>query len=129
MSGINNPLAWIERAEEDLVVARSILRRKQPLINSACYHAHQCAEKYLKAVLITKDAVFPKTHDLLMLSTLCDEVGIIVPIDPKILNALNDYSINIRYPGETPSLQDARDAVKIAQSVRKFVRKLLGIQG
>jgi HEPN domain-containing protein len=39
---------WVEYAEEDYLVARSTLRRKKPLTHSACFHAQQCAEKYLK---------------------------------------------------------------------------------
>ena len=31
MSEANNPLAWVERAEEDFILARTALRRKQPL--------------------------------------------------------------------------------------------------
>jgi len=71
MSGINNPLAWAEKAEEDFALARSTLRRKKPLIAGACFHAQQCAEKYMKALLVSKEADFPKMHDLLMLNNLC----------------------------------------------------------
>ena len=128
MSEINNPLAWVERADEDLAITRSALRRKKPLICPACFHAQQCAEKYLKAVLIARNAAFPKTHDLLMLATLCDEVGVFIPVEAKALNTLNDYSIQVRYPGGNPTLEDAQDALKIAKSVRHFVRKLMGMK-
>jgi len=33
--------------------------------DSACFHAQQCAEKYLKARLQEAGLAFPKTHDLL----------------------------------------------------------------
>lgn len=69
MNEPNNVSAWIERAEEDIAIASSALRRKNPLIYPACFHAQQRAEKYLKALLIAKEQPFPKTHDLLMLST------------------------------------------------------------
>ena len=52
MSGIADPLAWVERAEEDYAIARFALRRKPPFTYSACFHAQQCAEKYLKALLV-----------------------------------------------------------------------------
>jgi hypothetical protein len=39
MSDPIDPLAWIERAEEDLLMVRSALRRKVPLTRSACFHA------------------------------------------------------------------------------------------
>lgn len=52
MTEINDPLAWVARAEEDFALARSAWRRKQPLTYGACFHAQQCAEKYMKALLV-----------------------------------------------------------------------------
>jgi HEPN domain-containing protein len=123
----NEFIAWVNRAEEDFIIARSSLRRKKPLIYPACFHAQQCAEKYLKAILVSRRIAFPKTHDLLMLTTLCDENGILIPIDPKDLNRLNDYSIQVRYPGENPTLEEAQEALEIAKKVRLFVRKFLSL--
>lgn len=71
MTEANDPLAWVTRAEEDFALAQAALRRKQPLVSGACFHAQQCAEKYMKALLISKGADFPKTHDLLLLNNLC----------------------------------------------------------
>ena len=51
MSENSDLQAWVARAEEDYVLARSALRRKKPLIYGATFHAQQCAEKYLKVVL------------------------------------------------------------------------------
>jgi HEPN domain-containing protein len=45
MNEVNDPRAWAERAEEDFILARSALRRKQPLTSGVCFHAQQCAEK------------------------------------------------------------------------------------
>jgi len=127
MNEINDPLAWAEKAEEDFTLARSALQRKKPLLTGVCFHAQQCAEKYLKALLVSKKAVFPKTHDLLMLSNLCSAVGIFLDIDPKLLNTLTDYAIRTRYPGEEPSLKDAKDAMVITKLVRSFARSFLGL--
>ena len=93
MTEVNDPRAWAEHAEEDFILARTALRRKQPLTSGVCFHAQQCSEKYMKALLISKDAEFPKTHDLLMSSNLCYAVGIFLEIDQKHLNTLTDYAI------------------------------------
>ncbi len=45
MTEINDPLAWVARAEEDFALARTAFRRKQPLASGACFHAQQSAEK------------------------------------------------------------------------------------
>lgn len=127
MSEANDPFAWVERAEEDFILARTALRRKQPLAYGACFHAQQCAEKYMKALLISKGADFPKTHDLLMLNNLCSSNGIFLEVDAKHLNTLSDYAVRTRYPGNDPTAEDAQEAIELAKLVRSFSRKFLGL--
>ena len=43
---------WFEKADQDLELARRALGPGKPLPGMACYHAQQCAEKYLKGYLI-----------------------------------------------------------------------------
>jgi HEPN domain-containing protein len=120
-------LAWVERAEEDYAIASASLRRKKAWTYGACFHAQQCAEKYLKAALVARGQAFPKVHDLLTLSTLCDQAGIITGLEPTRLDVLSAYAVRIRYPGDDPTPDEARQAVEIARSVRRFVRKWLGL--
>jgi HEPN domain-containing protein len=127
MSEANDSLAWAASAEEDFVLARTAVRRKQPLASGACFHAQQCAEKYMKALLISKGADFPKTHDLLLLNNLCSTNGILLEIDPKHLNTLADYAVRTRYPGNDPTAEDAKEAIELARLVRDFARKFLGL--
>jgi HEPN domain-containing protein len=42
-------------------MAKSALKRRKPLTTASCFHSQQCAEKYLKAILVAKDVEFPKT--------------------------------------------------------------------
>jgi len=128
MSALLDPWAWAARAEEDYRLAQSALRRKQPLLYGACFHAQQCAEKYLKALLVSRGQAFPKTHDLVALSDLCEQAGIIVPVHPESLDRLSAYAVGVRYPGEDPSLEEARSALKTARKVRRFARQLLGMK-
>ncbi len=67
MSDPTDPLAWVERAEEDYAIASASLRRKKAWTYGACFHAQQCAEKYLKAALVARGQVFPKVHDFINL--------------------------------------------------------------
>jgi HEPN domain-containing protein len=126
MSEITNPNAWVEKAEEDFALAQSAIRRKKPLIAGACFHAQQCAEKYMKALLVSKGAAFPMTHDLLLLNNLCSSAGIFMEIDPMLLNTLTDYAVRTRYPGEDPVLSDAKEAMEIAKLIRRLARGFLG---
>jgi len=128
MSDINDPLSWVERAEEDYLMARSALRRRKPFTYSACFHAQQCAEKYLKAILVSKGMAFAKVHDLLLLSSQCEKAGVLVAIEAKQLSTLSDYAVRVRYPGDDPTPDEAREAVEIAKAVRRFVRTFLGVK-
>ncbi len=127
MTEVNDPRAWAASAEEDFVLARTALQCKKPLASGACFHAQQCAEKYMKALLISKGADFPKTHDLLMLNNLCSAAGIFLEIEPKHLNTLTDYAIRTRYPGEGPNAKDAKEAIELTKLVRRFAKKFLGL--
>ena len=127
MSDERDPFAWIAKAEEDYDVARSALRRKKPWTFTACFHAQQCAEKYIKGMLVAKGSPFSKVHDLLKLSQECERAGILIAVDSKSLGRLSLYAILTRYPGAAPTLEEARDALEIAKAVRKFARKFLNV--
>jgi len=127
MTEVTDPRAWAEHAEDDFALARAALRRKQPLASGACFHAQQCAEKYMKALLISKGADFPKTHDLLLLNNLCSANGMFLEVEPKHLNTLADYAVRARYPGDDPTVDDAKEAIELAKLVRDIARKFLGI--
>ena len=82
MTEINELKSWIAFAEEDFSAAKTLISLKKPLLAAVCFHAQQCTEKYLKALLLMKDVDFPKTHDLLTLDTLCNRNGILTGFDP-----------------------------------------------
>ena len=128
MSNANDPIAWIAIAEEDYNTARAALRRRLPWLHTACFHAQQCAEKYLKAILTTKGGSFPKTHDLLELCDLCEQAGVIVPLPIDDLDALSDHAVVTRYPADAPTMEDARAALETAKAVRQFARSYLNVK-
>jgi HEPN domain-containing protein len=122
-----NPLSWAAQAEEDFTLAQLALRRKTPLTYGATFHAQQCIEKYLKAVLLNANTPFPRTHDLVALGDLCLQAGIILPVDADDLERLNAYSVLVRYPGNHPTVEEAREAVTVLRTLRRFLRKYLGL--
>lgn len=73
-----NPLTgeWVEKADADFATAQRELRvRKSPNYDAVCFHAQQCVEKYLKALLQEEAIPFSKTHNLVAL------LDIILPVD------------------------------------------------
>ena len=89
------------------------------------FHCQQCVEKYLKALLLSCRQAFPRTHDLIALHDLCMQNNISVPVDQDKLERLAAYAVQVRYPGEDPTLDEAREAVQIAQEVRRWARAVL----
>jgi len=103
---------WVTKAEGDLASAsREWRARKAPNYDAACFHAQQCAEKYLKALLQDKGIAFSKTHDLVALYKA------LLPVDPSWttmhadLDKLTAYAVDFRYPGAYATKPQAADAV------------------
>ena len=120
---------WLERAEEDYRQAQVALRqRKYPAYNTVCFHAQQCAEKYLKAFLVRHRIGFRKIHDLVRLKFLCMEVDPNFELISEPLALLFPYAVDARYPGFKAMEQDARDAVVAMKQVRTFIRARLGLK-
>lgn len=55
---------WIKKAEEDYIVAIESIKINPRPNYPICFHAQQCIEKYLKAVLQENLIVIEKVHDL-----------------------------------------------------------------
>lgn len=118
---------WVHKAENDLTAAAQLLKlgRRCPA-DIVCFHAQQCVEKYVKALLINHGRDFPKTHDLrVLLAYLPAKVW--PDLTPEEQHLLSRYATVTRYPGdyEAIPLAEARAAVKIARRVRRQVRRNL----
>jgi len=121
---------WVKKAEGDLHSSlREVRARRYPNYDSACFHAQQCVEKYLKARLQEAGLAFPKTHDLL---ELLKRVLAVEPawttLNPQ-LTQLVSYAVVFRYPGISASKADARKALASCRVVRRVVRQSLGLKG
>jgi HEPN domain-containing protein len=128
MTEINELKSWVSSAEDDFRASKELLRLQKPLASASCFHAQQCGEKYLKALLILKDVDFPKTHDLLTLDTLCNQAGIFTGFVPQFLSDLSKHAVQSRYPGNQPVLDEAKEALKIVTTIRRFARTFLGLK-
>lgn len=54
---------WLRKGDSDLATARLVVTSAGPY-NTACFHAQQAAEKYLKGFLSFVGQPFPLTHNL-----------------------------------------------------------------
>jgi HEPN domain-containing protein len=115
---------WVTKAEHDLKNAEHTLTLKKDCpFDTVCFHAQQCAEKYLKALLSLHGVDFPKTHDLTELVALVP-APVRLKVSVKAFETLNPYAIETRYPnwGEELTRREAVRAVKLVKKVRDAVR-------
>ncbi|MBN1472031.1 MAG: HEPN domain-containing protein [Syntrophaceae bacterium] len=121
---------WIDKAEGDYHSAlREYRARKFPNYDAAGFHAQQCAEKYLKAILQLKNIRFEKVHDLLALLTLCLPSAPELELHKELLAYLNPFAVAFRYPGESATRDQARQAIQIIKKLRLILRETLHIEG
>ena len=114
---------WVSKAEGDYSTAQRELKvRRKPNYDAVCFHAQQCAEKYLKAFLVLREIEPPKTHNLIELLKLCSAQDGSFELIHPVLDSLMTYAVDIRYPGESSTKDEARDAVKAMKQVREFVQ-------
>lgn len=118
---------WIQKAENDLKNATHTLTMGEDCpYDTVCFHAQQCVEKSLKALLVYLSTDFPKIHDIGELIQLLSP-NIKVPLQVSEQERLTDYATVNRYPGdwEPNTRTEAEEAVATAQKVRHFVRDYL----
>lgn len=122
---------WIEIAEEDLLLAKHAFTLSSNVpFRLICYHAQQCAEKYIKGFLVSRLIDFPYTHSIDELVKLC-------PHEFNLMNRLADtfkltnYAVAKRYPGELrkTNKNDAEIAVKLAELTKDVIEELLKRDG
>ena len=119
---------WAEKAENDFKVATQILRRRKEIVpDAACFFCQQCVEKYLKARLVESDIPFPRSHDLLQLLKLCTQIEPLWSAYASMVDAMTDFAVDFRYPGQSATLRQAKLALKHCCSLRTEVRRSLGL--
>ena len=124
-----NPLTreWIQKAEGDYTIMIQNHRSSTPVYDGICFHAQQCIEKYLKAWLQEANIPFSKTHDLK------DLLLLIVPTIPEWhawqadFSPFTTHAVDLRYPGEFATAEDAEHAVRTCTEVRQAVRVELNV--
>jgi HEPN domain-containing protein len=118
---------WIRKADEDLQAASYLLKLGKICPTATIgFHAQQCVEKLIKALLVVRGIDFPKTHDIEKLVSLMPLDAIIsLPVSEQ--RTLSIYGTVTRYPGdyEPVSVKDARAAVSRAKRIRRELRPLL----
>ena len=125
-------VAWLESAVGDLRNIRYI-QCDQFLTHVAAFHAQQCVEKCLKAVLIFMGTKVPKEHSTIRLYALTGNI-FAETLSPDLLTDLDDIYIDARYPGDLgllpqgkPTLEDVDEFYRFAESVFNQACLIVGV--
>ncbi|MCD8055773.1 MAG: HEPN domain-containing protein [Clostridiales bacterium] len=117
---------WLEISETDLNVAKHLFKTYYPKpCEIICYHCQQCAEKAIKAVILSfgLPSGLPKVHDLSYLLNLLKDS---VDIDEKYYDyadTLMPYGVSVRYPNEMYLDEShAKKALLMAQEILDWAK-------
>jgi len=118
---------WLLKADEDLALSEHLLSESSPYRAAIVFHAHQGAEKYLKAFLVYHQCEFNKTHDIRQLLNLVERINPEIGVSLQDLDELTPYAVETRYPGDYPDVsdEDAKRAVQLAGKSQKIVTQTI----
>ncbi|MGA3211208.1 MAG: HEPN domain-containing protein [Terriglobales bacterium] len=90
---------WFLKAESDFATAKHMLNTGGPY-DTACFHAQQAVEKYLKGFLALNAQPFPFTHNLEKLQQLGESAVPAWPLKGLDLAELTVFAVQTRYDFE-----------------------------
>ena len=118
-------LGWMKKGDSDLLTVQRLMPDGGPF-DTACFHAQQAAEKYLKAVLAYAESEIPRTHNLEDLEKLCAQAVTNWDIRGAAVSKLTRYAVEGRYEFDFwPDESETTAALAIAQAVRDAVVAVL----
>ena len=120
---------WVAKAEGDFaMMERECRAQENPNYDGICFHAQQCAEKYLKARLCEADISFSKIHDLVALLEQALDAEPEWETFRENLAYLSDFAVTFRYPGESADRESALDAQRRCRLFRNAACNALGLK-
>lgn len=116
---------WLLKGDSDRATTERALPGPGPY-DTACFHAQQAVEKYLKAVLGLLAQPIPRTHDLEDVYNQCVSVEPRLALDRLALSTLTPYAVQLRYdPSFWPDVATAQQALDVVDQVRAAVLAVL----
>ncbi|MFZ5485278.1 MAG: HEPN domain-containing protein [Pseudomonadota bacterium] len=94
-------------------------------VSGMCFHAQQCIEKYLKALLLAQGEALDRTHNLPALAVrLGDRVGP-WPVTLDDLALVNPCAVVFRYDDSDLEVIDKGQAFELTRKVRDWAADIL----
>ena len=118
---------WVRYATSDLLIAETP-PPSGVLLEHLCFHAQQATEKALKAVLVARGVVPPKTHDIAALVEQVAQNGTVLPGELMPITELTAFAVLSRYSADFGELDDDEWARNVALA-RAAVEWAAGVVG
>jgi len=116
---MNGAYHWLQFAIEDRQSAEVLVAAG--LYSQACFHAQQCLEKALKALLVQQGQVPPRTHRL---TDLLQQLALDWPSDwIERMRQVDALYLSARYPDVSPASHELGESE--AQSALALARQVL----
>lgn len=112
-------------AEQDELIARSLLPVTGVTDAGIGLHCQQAVEKAIKAALSYRETKFPFVHDLEELGVFAEEHGIALPTTLDGVEALTPFRADERYGAETPLSLDRDQALAWAVAAVAWARGII----
>jgi HEPN domain-containing protein len=109
----------------DRLSLRLLLASGQAPAEAMGFHAQQACEKLIKAVLVIRGVVFGRTHDLAVLTSLCDAHGIPIPADKDALRVLNHFAVRFRYETCPTALVDLAVTAALVDTLTAWAQQTI----
>ena len=101
---------WLNYAKKDLLTIERILEDEE-LTNIVAFHAQQCIEKSLKAIIVQQKNEIPRIHNLIKLyGTVRNYVQL--SFDMDIFEQINETYTDTRYPSDFGLLPDGMPSIE-----------------
>ncbi len=119
-------VAWLRKAANDLLNIENNLAAEHVPWDTVCFHAQQCAEKVLKALLVFHGYQPQYTHNLVALLASCVDVESSLVDLREECQLLVGYGVHTRYPDEYEvTAEDTQSAVAALERIRTRILPLM----
>lgn len=93
-----------------------------------CFHAQQCIEKTLKAVMVAHGLFFERTHNLVALAERLNAHGVALPVEVDDFARLNPCAVVFRYDDREIETISREETLVIVEKIRNWVKALIPVQ-
>ncbi|MFC1566373.1 HEPN domain-containing protein [bacterium] len=122
---------WLLKASDDLQFAK--LGLENSFYSQVCFLSQQCVEKSIKALIISEEKLYPKTHKIVDLFNQSKHAKNLLKNFKNKIKILDEFYIPTRYPDSIPgnykdslaTEKDANEVFEIASQIYSTVYNFL----